>query len=214
MVPSRWSLNRCSQPSISRCCGRRSRRQSAGLLGRFGLALQGNDSILAAEHKTGRKGCTSGGKAWGLWTHSKPQPDNRGGYWALSRALWLGWHMAAKKCPFLTAPGQPGVGIPVTGTRRRRAGAYCFLCCDHYLKLPSRPCIRLCRRLLFGHNTRWRCGWVRLSGSCRFGVVPAGYGMRVTSISMTPASTFVNAGGTALCADGAAGTITAETPPA
>ena len=113
--------------------------------------------------------------------------------------------MAAKKCPFSTAPGQPEVGIPVTGTRRRRAhraGAFCFLCCDHYLNLPSRALHSTVLKTTI--RPGWRCGWVRLSGPCRFGVVPAGYGMRATS--MPPASTFVNAVRTALCADRAAGT--------
>jgi hypothetical protein len=112
--------------------------------------------------------------------------------------------MAAKKCPFSTAPGQPEVGIPVTGTRRRRAhraGAFCFLCCDHYLK-PSEPglafdCAEDYYSAVIQVGAAGGCGCrVRVvSGWCR-----RGYGMRVTSIAMPPASTFVNAVRTALCA--------------
>ena len=64
------------------------------------------DPILAAEHKAGRKGYTSGGKAWGLWwTHSKPQPDNRGGYWALSRATLVGLAHGRQEVSVLDGPG-------------------------------------------------------------------------------------------------------------
>jgi hypothetical protein len=69
--------------------GASAKRRSFGEVGLvIRYTIMATESLFRHPRQSGSRleGIHSGGKTWGLWTRSKPQPDYRDGHWTLAEA--------------------------------------------------------------------------------------------------------------------------------